>query len=99
MSTLTRRSALYTMAGAACLRAESSWANLPEILKRIQAPKFPARDFEIAKYGAKEGAKVDNPDAFRKSIEAASKAGGGRVVAPPGVWLTGAIHLRSNVNL
>lgn len=96
---MIRRSALYTIAGSACLRAETSWAALPEILKRIQPPKFPSRDFEIAKYGAKEGGKVDNTAAFRKAIEAASKAGGGRVVVPQGVWLTGAIHLRSNVNL
>ena len=96
---MIRRSALYTIAGSACLRAETSWAALPEILKRIQPPKFPSRDFDVTRYGAKEGGKIDNTAAFRKAIEAASKAGGGRVVVPEGVWLTGAIHLRSNVNL
>jgi len=97
---LTRRNALIAMAGAACLRgAEDPWSQLPAILKRIQAPKFPNRAFDITRYGAKEGGKVDNTDAFRKAIEDAGHAGGGRVVVPEGVFLTGAIHLKSNVNL
>jgi len=32
-------------------------------------------------------------------VDACARAGGGRVVVPPGVFLTGPIHLRSNVNL
>ncbi|WP_225421227.1 glycoside hydrolase family 28 protein [Sphingomonas parva] len=39
-------------------------------------------------------------EAFAKAIAAASRApGGGRVVVEGGVWLTGPIHLRSNVEL
>jgi len=34
-----------------------------------------------------------------RAIAACHGAGGGRVVVPAGVWLTGAIHLKSNVNL
>ena len=39
------------------------------------------------------------PQPFAKAIEACHASGGGRVVVPPGVWKTGAIHLKSNVNL
>src|SRR5712692_8069049 len=100
MPTLTRRNALFAIAGAACLRAaEDPWSQLPAILKRIQPPKFPNRDFDVTRYGAKEGGKIDNTDAFRKAIDAAGRAGGGRVVVPDGVFLTGAIHLKSNINL
>src|SRR5215470_13901595 len=103
MSMLTRRNALFAMAGAAALRharaTPDPWSRLPEILKRIQRPKFAARDFEITRYGAKEGGKTDNTEAFRKAIDEAARAGGGRVVVPEGVFLTGAIHLKSNVNL
>ena len=70
-----------------------------EILKRIQPPKFPNRDFDVTRYGAKPDGKTDCTDAFRKAIEEASRAGGGRVVVREGVCLTGAIHLKSNVNL
>ena len=37
--------------------------------------------------------------AFRRAIDQCAKAGGGKVVVPPGTYLTGAIHLKSNVNL
>ncbi len=70
-----------------------------DILKRIQAPKFPDRDFNILKSGAVEGGKKDCTEAVAKAIAACAAAGGGRVVVPEGVFLTGAIHLKSGVNL
>lgn len=73
------------------------WGDLPRVLARIKAPTFPARDFPITDYGAKPGA--DASAAIRAAIEACNKAGGGRVVVPPGEWLTGAITLLSKVNL
>ena len=75
------------------------WQQLPALLARIKAPTFPNRDFKITDYGALADDKTDNTEAIRKAIEACNKAKGGRVVVPPGVWLTGAIHLKSNVNL
>jgi len=65
----------------------------------IPVATFPARDFPITDFGAKEGATVLATDAFRRAIQACYDSGGGRVVVPRGRWLTGAIHLRSNVNL
>jgi len=93
------------MAAGALLRpgdaqaATDPWTALPDLLKRIAPPSFPDRDFEITRYGAKEGGKIDGTAAFQRAIEAAYAAGGGRVVVPAGVFLTGAIHLKSNVNL
>src|SRR5215207_1295610 len=75
------------------------WARVPEILKRIKPPVFPKRDFAVTKYGAKGDGKVDNTEAFRKAVAACNQAGGGRVVVPAGTFLTGPIHLLSNVNL
>ena len=75
------------------------WDAVPGILARIRAPKFPARDFPLTNYGAREGGGADNTEAIRKAIEACARAGGGRVVVPAGVYLTGAINLKSNVNL
>ena len=87
-------------AGAVCASAaDDPWAALPQILKRIRPPKFPNRDFEITRYGAKADGKTDCTIAFRDAIAAANKARGGRVVVPEGVFLTGAIHLKSDVNL
>lgn len=68
-----------------------------EILAQIQPPEFPSRDFSIADFGA--SAETDCTEAIAKAIAACHAAGGGRVVVPPGTWVTGAVHLLSNVNL
>jgi polygalacturonase len=79
--------------------SSDAWAQVPQILKRIKPPVFPNRDFSITKYGAVGDGKTDCTESFRKAIEACNKAKGGRVVVPAGEFLTGAIHLKSNVNL
>ena len=79
---------------------EDAWSTvMPGILARIKAPVFPKRDFVITKFGAKAGGLTDCTQAFDKAIAACNKGGGGRVVVPAGTFLTGAIHLQSNVNL
>ncbi len=75
------------------------WRSVPAILARVKAPKFPARDFNITYFGAVADGKSDATEPIRKAIAACNAAGGGRVVVPAGVFLTGAIHLKSNVNL
>ncbi len=76
-----------------------TWATEAEILARIQAPTFPNRNFAITDYGAVADGKTDSTTAIRKAIEACHAAGGGHVVVPAGTFLTGAIHLLSNVDL
>ncbi|MGA9406990.1 MAG: glycoside hydrolase family 28 protein [Bacteroidota bacterium] len=71
----------------------------PFEMPQIARPFFADRIYNIREFGAKEGGVVKNTEAIRKAINAASKAGGGRVVVPAGRWLTGAIHLESNVDL
>ena len=80
-------------------RANAGWEQVGEILGRIKAPHFPDRDFNVTDYGAVANNEKDCTDAFRKAISAAHQAGGGRVVVTPGTFMTGAIHLKSNVNL
>jgi len=104
MHVITRRRALLGVAGSVgalrCARAAGDpWSRLPDILKRIQPPRIPDRAFPITRFDAKEGGRIDNTEAFQKAIDAAAKAGGGRVTVPEGVFLTGAIHLKSNINL
>lgn len=77
----------------------AAWDRVPEILARIRAPRFPDRDVPVTDHGAVEGGEEVATEAFRRAVEAAHAAGGGRVVVPPGVWLTGPIHLLSNVEL
>src|SRR4029453_5016011 len=75
------------------------WQELPRVLARIKPPVFPARDFDVAKYGAVGDNTKDNTNAFRDAIAACASAGGGRVVVPAGEFVTGAIELKSGVNL
>jgi unsaturated rhamnogalacturonyl hydrolase len=84
--------------GAAVLPS-GGWAEADKILARIKPPTFPVRDCPITSHGAVAGGKTDATAAIRSAIEACSQQGGGRVVVPPGVFLTGAIHLKSNINL
>jgi polygalacturonase len=81
-----------------CL-AKDPWLQADEILQRIKPPVFPERNFTITDFGAVGNGKIDCTKAIKDAIEAASKAGGGRVVVPPGVFLSGPIHLKSNINL
>jgi polygalacturonase len=91
---------LITLLAAPLLRAEQAeWAQVPQILARIKAPTFPARDFVITNYGATADGKTDCTAAMGKAIAACAKAGGGRVVVPAGEFFTGPIHLLSNVEL
>jgi polygalacturonase len=91
-----------TRARAPWFRADGGpdpWLEVPEILARVQRPVFPDHAFDITKYGAVGGGKHDCTYAIRDAITACAKAGGGRVVVPPGEFLTGAVELKSNVNL
>jgi unsaturated rhamnogalacturonyl hydrolase len=72
-------------------------AQADAIVARIKPPTFPARDFNITDFGASSDA--DCTESIAKAIAACHAAGGGRVVIPAGVWSTGAIHLKSKVNL
>ncbi len=71
----------------------------PFDMPQLQRPVFPDRVFDIAEFGAVGDGETKNTDAIRAAIEACADAGGGVVRVPEGMWLTGAIHLRSNVNL
>jgi len=91
---------LITLLTTPLLWAEQAeWAQVPQILARIQAPVFPARDFVITNYGAVADGKTDCTAAIGKAIDACVAAGGGNVVVPAGEFFTGPIHLKSNVNL
>lgn len=75
------------------------WERLPGILAGITEPSFPDRDFPVTDFGAVADGTTDATAAFSAAVSACAAAGGGRVVVQAGEYLTGAIHLMSNVNL
>ena len=67
----------------------------------IERPQFPDREFDIRDYGAEQRHENDDElitDAIHRTIEAAHKAGGGKVIVPEGEWLTAPVHLMDNIN-
>ncbi len=83
------------------VKQEESWrVEMERVLRRISAPTFAQRDFDITAYGAVAGGSRDCLPAVRAAIDECNAAGGGRVIIPAGTWLLrGPVHLKSNVNL
>ncbi len=70
------------------------------IKQSIQLPKIAERQFLITSFGAKTTATAaQNQKAINRVISLVSKKGGGKVIIPKGTWNTGAIELKSHVNL
>ncbi len=95
------------VSGAAALLAEpvlahgapGGWARAAMIERKARAPTFPKRVFNIVAAGAVANDVDRNSAAFAQAIEDCAAAGGGRVLTPPGRWVTGPIRLLSGVEL
>ncbi|WP_442591204.1 glycoside hydrolase family 28 protein [Pedobacter sp. AW31-3R] len=74
-------------------------AELAQLRKVIKEPIFKHQDYLLTAFGALGDGKTMNTEAFKKAIEQCNRDGGGRVIVPKGVYLTGAIYLKSHVNL
>jgi polygalacturonase len=94
---------LVTFLSMFTLTAQNSlvngWDSVPVILARIIPPSFPATTFNIVDYGAVGNGSTLCRNAINNAITACNAAGGGKVIVPAGTFLTGAIQLKSNVNL
>jgi polygalacturonase len=73
--------------------ADSFYLQIPQV------PKIPDRTFKLTDYGGVGDGTTMNTGAFAKAIEACKKAGGGAVVVPAGIYLTGPIKLVSRMAL
>lgn len=78
---------------------DTAFKECAQIEKQIKKTVFPKRTFNITDFGAK----TDTPDvpcheAINQAILQCSLAGGGTVLVPKGVYYTGPITLKSNVN-
>ena len=73
--------------------------NLPFQMSAVKAPVIPSLTVNLKDFGANGYGEQLCTDAFAKAIDALSEKGGGRLVVPKGVWLTGPIVLKSNIEL
>lgn len=96
---ITLTMAMFTLIGQAQWkpaddRIKSSWAEALNPEYGIQT-----KDFPILKYGIEPNGEVLNTEAIQKLIDKVSQSGGGRITFSPGIYLTGSLTLRSNVEL
>jgi len=68
-------------------------------MDKVPVPEFPSSEVSLTEYGGIGDGITLNTDAFKKAIVALSEKGGGKLVVPQGIWFTGPIELKSNINL
>ncbi|MBL0740977.1 glycosyl hydrolase family 28 protein [Chryseolinea lacunae] len=68
-------------------------------LPHIAEVSFRKDTFNITAFGAKPDGITLNSKNIQSAIDSCHRAGGGTVVIPAGLWLTGPLTLRSHVNL
>lgn len=80
-------------------KSNETYNNIEFKMTKVQEPVIPKNSVNIVDFGAVNGGYVLNTKAFADAIDAVSKKGGGKVIIPPGIWLTGPIILKSNIEL
>ncbi|WP_163707751.1 glycoside hydrolase family 28 protein [Mangrovibacterium lignilyticum] len=73
--------------------------HLPFDMPEVQVPVFPADTFSVLDFGAVPNDHSLCTEAINTAIQKCSEAGGGVVLIPAGLWVTGPIYMQSNVNL
>lgn len=80
-------------------KTDKIYRNIEFEMKIINEPVIPDNTVNIKDFGAINGGQVLNTKAFADAINAVTLKGGGKVIIPPGIWLTGPIILKSNLEL
>lgn len=75
------------------------YEDLPFEMPYIHAPVFPDNQVSVADFGGNPNGIALNTEVFEKAMEALSQKGGGTLIVPKGVWFTGPIVFRSNINM
>lgn len=91
--------AVMALPAFAQLSLEQVYEGIEFDMPRVRETSFPDFSKSIADYGAVGDGLTKNTAAFKAAIEEVNQKGGGKVIVPRGIWLTGPITLLSNVNL
>ena len=75
------------------------YKNLPIPLERPQLPNIPDRYVKLTDYGAVNDGITLCTEAFTKAIDDLSQQGGGHIFVDDGIWLTGPVMLKSNIDI
>ena len=75
------------------------YENLPFEMPKIDVPDFPDNEVNLLDAGGNPDGITLNTDAFAQAIQDLSEKGGGTLIVPKGVWFTGPIVFKSNINM
>ncbi|UII34602.1 glycoside hydrolase family 28 protein [Fulvivirga ulvae] len=78
---------------------EKIYAGIEFDMPKVATPSFPDHVVSIKDYGAVSNGIFDNTQTFARAIDALAEKGGGKLIVPRGIWLTGPIVFKSNINL
>lgn len=73
--------------------------NIPFCMPEVQKPRIPGYAVNISDFGACNDGTTLCTEAFSKAMKHLREKGGGRLVVPAGLWLTGPIQFESGVEL
>lgn len=68
-------------------------------MPKVPVPSFSARTYYVTEYGADPTGAVLSTQAIQQAIDECTAQGGGTVVIPEGIYMTGPLSLKSNVRL
>ncbi len=75
------------------------YKNLPFTMPKVKSAVIPERTISLADYNIIGDGLTNHQKTIQKAIDELSAKGGGKLIVPPGTWLTGPIILKSNINL
>ena len=94
---------LFCLSALLCLNAQNPYKkyteNLPFAMPEVKAPVIPDANVILTDYGADPTGQKLCTEAFAKAVDALVTIGGGHLIVPAGVWFTGPIQLKSNIDL
>ena len=77
----------------------SLYEDLPFPMPEVERPVIPSYEVNITDFGGIGDGVTLNSKAFADAIEHLSSKGGGHIVVPQGIWLTGPVTLKDNMDL
>ena len=75
------------------------YRHLPVPMAEPQLPSIPDNSVMLTEFGGTPDGVTDNTEAFARAVAALSKQGGGHLIVPAGLWLTGPIVLKDRIDL
>jgi polygalacturonase len=91
-------SAVSAFAGSADDEMKKYLKDIPFDIE-VKVPTFRDANYMITDFGAVADGITINTSAIQKAIDKCNVGGGGHVIIPAGLWVTGPIQLRGNVDL